>query len=398
MIRGLLIITFIFSLNASHAQVKMKSFSEYLLGQLEENAINAPDRTKLYPIYFNSPLIDEAEFRTETNEFDLSQMEYTLRLTGNSKNIRKYQNKIYQDLKTEYFFELDQTQEDFVEELYQEYLDHYFDLEKLNLRKRILPIYEDIITVLSKEDLDGDLSVTDLIEASRKRDKLEAMIEFEAQRLGQNVLLIGDAPQELKSVSAMEESLAGLLLLVDNNDAVVEKFELDKIEHQYQLEKAERDKRWDFAQLKYRGDPDDVWQEKVSIGLGFRFPHSSKNSLDIIELQLEKMIEQEKYDRRKAEFEINSQQSYADFVEKVNSYQSSLSLIEKLKKYDELTKNIIPSSKREIIDILSLNIDAIEEELNVVEAKEDLYDSYIDVIKSLGLFISNPGVNYLMDN
>ena len=398
MIRGLLIITFIFSLNASHAQVKMKSFSEYLLGQLEENAINAPDRTKLYPIYFNSPLIDEAEFRTETNEFDLSQMEYTLRLTGNSKNIRKYQNKIYQDLKTEYFFELDQTQEDFVEELYQEYLDHYFDLEKLNLRKRILPIYEDIITVLSKEDLDGDLSVTDLIEASRKRDKLEAMIEFEAQRLGQNVLLIGDAPQELKSVSAMEESLAGLLLLVDNNDAVVEKFELDKIEHQYQLEKAERDKRWDFAQLKYRGDPDDVWQEKVSIGLGFRFPHSSKNSLDMIELQLEKMIEQEKYDRRKAEFEINSQQSYADFVEKVNSYQSSLSLIENLKKYDELTKNIIPSSKREIIDILSLNIDAIEEELNVVEAKEDLYDSYIDVIKSLGLFISNPGVNYLMDN
>jgi len=122
MIRGLLIITMMCLLSATQAQVSMKSFSEYLTDQLNANAIAPPNKSSLYPIYFNSPLIDEAEFRTETNEFDLSQMEYTLRLSSNNKNIRKYQNQIYEDLKAEYFFELDQTQEDLVEELYQNYV------------------------------------------------------------------------------------------------------------------------------------------------------------------------------------------------------------------------------------------------------------------------------------
>ena len=385
----------LFSLNAINAQANMKSFEEFLNAQLDENQLMSPDKTKLYPIYFKSPLIDEAEFRTQTNEFDLQQQEYTLRLSGNSKNIRKYQDAIYQDLKAEYFFELAQTQEDLIGDLYEQYLEHYFDLEKLNLRKQILPIYDDMITVLSKENIDGDLSVTDLIEASRKRDKIEATINFASEQLNQNVDLKGSSAEELITVTEMEKQLSSLLMQVGNNDAAVEKFELNKIEHQYQLEKAERDNRWDFAQIRYSGDPNDIWEEKVSIGLGFRFPHSSKNSLDMIELQLEKMIEEEKYNRRSIEFKTGVTQSYDDFLVQLNNYQASLSLIEKLKKYDELTKNIIPTSKREIIDILSLNIDAIEEELNVLDAKEDLYDSYINVLKKMGVFATTPRTNYL---
>jgi len=383
------------TISASFAQVNMKSFSEYLDEQLKANSLTPTSKSDLYPIYFNSPLIDEAEFRTETNEFDLSKMEYTLRLSANNKHIRKYQNRIYEDLKAEYFFELEQTQEDLVESLYQDYVDHYFDVQKLNLRKRILPIYEDIITVLSKEDLDGDLSITDLIEASKKRDKLALAIEFEEQKIDQNLVMAGLGSQELIDVNAMEKLLAEMQLNVVLEETPVEKFELDRIENQYQLEKAERDQRLDFAQVKYAGDPDDVWQEQVSIGLGFRFPHSSKNSLDMIELKLEKMIEEEKYNRRKVEFEKDNAERYAIFNEQLANYKSSFELVEKLKKYDELTQSLSPSSKREIVNILSLNIDAIEEELNLLDAKEDLYDSYIEVIKALGLFIRTPGTDYL---
>jgi len=395
MIRGLLVITMMFLLSATHAQVSMKSFSEYLTGQLDDNAIAPISKSNLYPIYFKSPLIDEAEFRTETNEFDLSRTEYTLRLSGNSKNIRKYQNKIYEDLKAEYFYELDQTQEDLIEDLYQDFIDHYFDVEKLNLRKRILPIYEDIITVLSKEDLDGDLSVTDLIEASKRRDKLALSIEFQEEKINQNTLLTGGQTQELIDVDDMEKLLAEMQLNLVVEQTPVEKFELDRIEHQYQLEKAEKDQRLDFAQVKYAGDPDDTWEEQVSVGLGFRFPHSSKNSLDMIELKLEKMIEEEKYNRRKAEFEKDNTERYAIFNEQLANYKSSLNLVEKLKKYDELTQNLSPSSKREIINILSLNIDAIEEELSLLDIKEDLYESYVDVLKSNGVFIRTPRVDYL---
>lgn len=395
MVRALLIIAIVFSCCDSQAQVAMKSFSDYLSSQLNNNALTPLDKSNLYSIYFNSPLIDEAEFRTETNEFDLSQMEYTLRLRGNSKNIRRYQNQIYQDLKAEYFFELGQTQEDLVEELYQNYITHYFDIEKLNLRKRILPIYEDIITVLSKEDLDGDLSVTDLIEESRKRDKLQLAIDFETEKLKQNDLLSGMDTQALIDVEGMEKVLAELQLGMGTQMSPVEKFELDKIEHQYQLEKAERDQRWDFTQIKFRGDPEDTWQEQVSIGLGFRFPHSSKNSLDMIELQLEKMIEEEKYNRRKAEYEADSAEKYVEFGEQLANYNASVKLIEKLKKYDELTQNLTPSSKREIINILSLNIDAIEEELNLLDAKEDLYESYVEVLKVMGIFVRTPRIDYL---
>jgi len=272
---------------------------------------------------------------------------------------------------------------------------HYFDLEKLNLRKQILPIYEDIITVLSKEDLDGDLSVTDLIEASKKRDKLALSIEFQEQKIDQNLLFAGDQSQTLIDVEGMEKKLAEMQLNLVALESPVEKFELNKIEHQYQLEKAEKDQRLDFAQVKYSGDPGDPWQEQVSIGLGFRFPHSSKNSLDMIELKLEKMIEEEKFKRRKLEFEKDNAERYASFAEQLANYKSSLNLVEKLKKYDELTQNLRPTSKREIVNILSLNIDAIEEELNLLDVKEDLYDSYIDVLKVMGLFIRTPRVDYL---
>lgn len=162
------------------------------------------------------------------------------------------------------------------------------------------------------------------------------------------------------------------------------KFELNRIENQYQLEKAEKDKLFDFAQIRYNSDPEDIWQEKINLGFAFRFPHSSKSSLDLIELQLEKMIEEEKFERQKREIEESIQENYTNFLEQFENYNSAQKLISTLKKYEELTKSIQPSSKREIVDILELNIESIEEEIDVISVKKDLYDSYIELAKAMG--------------
>ena len=382
----LLIIVFAFIIvDVSQAQVDMVSFEEYFNSFSNDEGISDDKRQALYPLYFKSPLIDEAEFRTETNEFDLSQQEYTLRLSPNSKKIRKYQNRIYQDLKNEYLFELRQSQEDYLEDLYNTYLDYYFDIQELNLRKQILPIYEDIITMLSKQNKDGELSVSDLITASKERDKLLIRIERDQQRLNAQKDLAANSPESIIAVDDLEKIFAMIIGINMPTQTYEEhKFELNRIENQYQLEKAEKDKLFDFAQIRYNSDPEDIWQEKINLGFAFRFPHSSKSSLDLIELQLEKMIEEEKFERQKREIEESIQENYTNFLEQFENYNSAQKLISTLKKYEELTKSIQPSSKREIVDILELNIESIEEEIDVISVKKDLYDSYIELAKAMG--------------
>ena len=391
----LLILSILFITNQLWSQVEMISFEEFRMNELEVNGITTDQRQALYPLYFDSPIIDEAEFRTQTNEFDLDQMQYTLRLSTNNKEVRKYQNRIYNDLKKEYLFELRQSQEDQLEDLYKSYLEYYFSSQKINLRKQILPLYDDIITMLSKQDKDGEVSVTDLINASKRRDKLEIRLERDENKLLQQSALDGALTQSIISVEDIGKFLAYLTVMTIPSELEEHKFELNKIENQYQLEKAERDRRLDFAQLRYRGDSDDVWQEKVSIGLGFRFPHSSKNSLDMIELKLEKMIEEEKFKQRKLEYQNSLIQSQTNLLEQLDNFNAVDRIVQNLKKYDQLTKSIKPQSKGEIIDILQLNIDSIEEEINLIEAKEELYKAFIEHAKTIGLFHADQNQQYV---
>ena len=382
------LLTIVFSfiiINVSQAQVDMVSFEEYFNSFSNEEEISEDKRQALYPLYFKSPLIDEAEFRTETNEFDLAQQEYTLRLSPNSKKIRKYQNRIYDDLRNEYLFELRQSQEDYLEDLYNSYLEYYFDVQELNLRKQILPIYEDIITMLSKQNKDGELSVSDLINASKERDKLQIRIERDQQRLNTQKDLAANSQESIIAVDELEKIFAMIIGINMPSQTYDEhKFELNRIENQYQLEKAEKDKLFDFAQIRYNSNPDDIWEEKINLGFAFRFPHSSKSSLDLIELQLEKMIEEEKFERQKREIEENIEENYTNFLEQFENYNAAQKLISTLKKYEELTKSIQPSSKSEIVEILELNIESIEEQIDLINVKKDLYDSYIELAKAMG--------------
>lgn len=366
------------------AQVQIVAFEEYYKSQLSIEEVPLEKKQALYPLYFRSPLIDEAEFRTETDEFDLARQEYALRLSPNSKSVRKYQNRIFENLKQEYLFELEQSQEDELEDLYYAYLDYYFDTQELNLRKQVLPIYEDIITILSKQDKSGELSMTDLITVSKRRDKLEIRLERDEQKLKIQDALTSNQQKNIVTVEDMGQFLASIMTIYNPNMVEQHRFKLDRIDNQYQLEKAERDSRFDFAQIRYAADPDDLWQEKLSIGFGFRFPHSSKNDLDMIELQLERMIEEEKFERRKKELEVNLEENYASFSEQLENYFSVEKVIEKLKKYEEITRSIKPQSKGDIVDILELNIDSIEEQLDLINAKKDLYDSYIELAKAMG--------------
>lgn len=381
---SLLIISLLLSFGQVIAQVKMISFEEYRMTQWSDQQITTQQKQALYPLYFDSPLIDEAEFRTQTNEFDLDQMQYTLRLSTNNREMRKYQNRIYNDLKEEYLFELRRSQEDELEDIYKSYLDYYFDAQKLNLRKQIIPILEDIITTLSKEDRNGELSVVDLINASKRKDKLQIRIDRDESKLYGQLNFEGSEEQAIASVDELGKFMAMFTSITGVPEAMEHQFELRKIENQYQLEKAERDRRLDFAQIRYRGNPEDVWQEKVSIGFGFRFPHSSKNSLDMVELQLEKMIEEQKFEQRKEALESEITDRQTALLEQFDNYYAAEKIVENLKKYDEIIQSISPESKRDIVEILQLNIDSIEEEINLIEAKEELYDSYIELAKSMG--------------
>jgi len=340
---------------------------------------------------YKAPWIDRMEFRTETRDWELVQQEYQFRLRPNTPKVRKYQKQVYQDLLTELEATKAAVKTYGLKKVYENWLERIFEDRRADLLVNSRSYYDDLVKVLSSTNQKGEIDALEIIEVKIEREELELKIKNLQKDLANP-----DIQNSLLSI----EDIKGKILIDSDNPGLYpsiasDLFDLQKIENKYALEKAEKNKAFEFAQVTYRGPHDEIWQERISMSLAFRIPRGERTNFDMLELQIDKMMEQEQIAERKLDYQNSLGSATEDLQEAIDAYDEKKEMIAQLAKYGDILEKYNPSTKGEIIKLISLKMDAMDGQLDLLRLEENIYERYIDYLDARSIFSTQPTISHL---
>ena len=353
------------------------------------------------------PLIDNYEFRTETDEMELARQRYQIRFQFNSSDERKAYNQILLANKDKYYLLQSKYQLDKLEERYKNIIDLYFNQRELEIKKQELALLNDKKTVLERllnSDTPGDVSdwisnENELLDA--RSDSLE--LELRHSQIAQKIFLSDRIAPELDGsdwigIEDMQRVVEDILddesTHPDDGLVVAEE---NMANAEYQLEIAQGNKWLEFFQLEYQSDPDINFQREVSLGTSIIIPHKNNNrtrknetALELLEKSYETFSEKEE---RKNDL-IQEEALFRDQIKQFEDYRS-LRESQQLENMYEAYEAQQLVSPLVLIDIRKLILDQMDKQLNL---EKDIYNSYINILTLKAAFLSNPDKNYLKIN
>lgn len=340
---------------------------------------------------YKAPWIDRMEFRTETRDWELVQQEYQFRLRPNTPKVRKYQKQVYQDLLTELEATKAAVKTYGLKKVYENWLERIFEDRRADLLVNSRSYYDDLVKVLSSTNQKGEIDALEIIEVKIEREELELKIKNLQKDLANP-----DIQNSLLSI----EDIKGKILIDSDNPGLYpsiasDLFDLQKIENKYALEKAEKNKAFEFAQVTYRGPHDEIWQERISMSLAFRIPRGERTNFDMLELQIDKMMEQEQIAERKLDYQNSLGSATEDLQEAIDAYDEKKEMIAQLAKYGDILEKYNPSTKGEIVKLISLKMDAMDGQLDLLRLEENIYERYIDYLDARSIFSTQPTISHL---
>lgn len=347
------------------------------------------------------PWIEQYEFRTETHDFDFDQQEYTFRISPSTSKIRKAQKELYQQMNEAPDFESEEVYCDFILSLQYDWLTLYMLNEHRNILDQLVIVLEDKQTIYERMAGSFDFDVQKLVKLkTAKSDLAIAINEIDLEKnfiLGKYNMI--NQTLDFSNFATIETVANGINGLVINPDVLLDPeiaYDKQMLIKEYALESAEKKQLIDFAQLRYIGPHSDLFQERLSIGLGFQIPNSGNRKLKMQELQ----IRQDDLDRE-AERELYEQQARINKTERelrrdllaFTHFQKTID--EERAQLKNLAKQI--SQKEGASPLFLLDIE--ERHLNTLtkslKKKEDLFSNYLDLLGQSGKSCQQPIVNYL---
>lgn len=249
----------------------------------------------------NLPFLEQIGLRTETDRFELRRQEYLARINVNGilemREQRRFQRS---DLAVEesrqrlYFHEA-------LLERYQTLTGYYLTQRELALQLQLRQVYDDQVLVLQKmAALNAGADVTDLIKAEYDRDELVLKIAESESRLEQLrksiQLYLPDATGNWQLDTAafiqpgkIEQVVAQLPQSVLQNPEVAEKeAEINRIDAEFALEKAQSQQMLDFFQLRHHNRPEEGFNRAFSVGFGINLPYKGSARVKTSALKMEK--------------------------------------------------------------------------------------------------------------
>ena len=239
-----------------------------------------------------TPFIDSYDLRTETDEYNYQQQEYTIRFNFSSPGRARAQRAMYQQL-------LLQPPEDEQEATCDRTEDLYRDWVQLYLLQRERTTVDSLLLVLAdrqrvaeryaialRGDPDDQLRLvtdrSDLQLARQRSERREGLLRSSYQ-LGSDSLDFTGFP----TASSISEELAVASTTAGVPDLKTA-YELSLIDREIALEQAEERQLLDFLQLRYRANPRREFREKFTIGIALRIRDGGDRKLKLRELYLEK--------------------------------------------------------------------------------------------------------------
>lgn len=358
---------------------------------------------------FNGPWISRVEFRTRSNDANLSQEDFRFRLTpgnpGEIKANKRYYSKQIALLNTEYLEEMNKA----LLRRYAVAIDHIFEYQKKTNFEKQLEINRKLIDMIRSGGGAYSMDVGDLIdtesdeldmklsieESKIKMDEIEYMIrayyDYSGQLDWSKTELI-----EIQDILNLFEEFKGKpsgqhinLVKMDQKNALAAE--------RFNIEKSESLRNIGYFQAEYDTERGNEAYDHFGYQIGIRIPivNPDKPQLNRRKLALmddEALLEEKKDDFRKdLELSVLRMEHYA------NQYHEINTKLEVVGQQNFLALKS-PGKSMKISDLIKMNEFYIEllDKKNSVE--KNIYGTYIEYLNLNGKLTEAPLRNYLSKN
>ncbi len=262
---------------------------------------------KVSALRFSLPVLDELNFRTETDQFNLSRQEYALRLMFNGWGAGSAYAKEKKWLQHKIHSSQQRYGSDLLMQRYEDLCELYFFEQQLPLYLSDSLLADSMVLLVVKNMLaDEQNNLGDVInwenkktESARKLNEVRSAIQIQKLKMktGDAVFSWAHWPRPEFMLQTLNELSPNNINALDDKD-----FEADSslISYRWQISKSNDHKILDFAQLRYSKRDNLLFQDEFSIGFGLRLPYkgtqkrqNNEYRLDLLKLQQERILQQE---------------------------------------------------------------------------------------------------------
>lgn len=346
---------------------------------------------------FRSSWLNKIDFRTETDEFNIDRQQYLLRVSPSTGKIRKAQSQLHQEYLNEATLEKEKYKENQVQKAYQDWLEMYEKTQRLSLERAILEVISDEQVVIQKLAAASITSAKEVAEIQQEINELKIDIYTHENEL--NLLYGPNEEIDFSDLIPLETIRQKITLDSDLSRPLVDQArvqKMNKVEAELQLERAEKSQYFDFFQVQYSGPHRDVWEEKLSLTLGFTIPFSSDRKLKMQALNIEKeSLKQEqqivqKLQQQKVAQQLNTIQLLFkkwDFIQSLNNQSGA--------EAQELAQRENAESIATPLWQLSQKAEELKNNYKELDTEVAIYKAYIRLLDLTAILYQQPFTNHL---
>jgi hypothetical protein len=355
---------------------------------------------------YKLPLVDEMEFRTETNDFRLKEQQYVLRGRFHTKAQQQAQADFQQakiELNT---IEEQLLMQDLLRERYDAIVKVSYFEKLLAAKKDQKILLEDRMTVLKRSINLPKFDILDLIDAEddlheadreilRLRNALnlaqQKIFRFSNQRgyLKTDELQLIEMGEVMKVVRSLStEPSAAHATLVKRN------LNVNLAATEQAIRRTQEENTLDYLQAQIGGTDDDGFRQNFSLGMGITIPVRNRQQQKLDELEFEQIDESLKYEEIKIELKERMTQIRLEMENQYELYQLLNQQLEN-SQADQVLKQYQKIAGASPIALLKLKGSQFKKELEQFSIQQGIYLLYVELLDASGKMMELPLRNYL---
>jgi hypothetical protein len=355
---------------------------------------------------YKLPLVDEMEFRTETNDFRLKEQQYVLRGRFHTKAQQQAQADFQQakiELNT---IEEQLLMQDLLRERYDAIVKVSYFEKLLAAKKDQKILLEDRMTVLKRSINLPKFDILDLIDAEddlheadreilRLRNALnlaqQKIFRFSNQRgyLKTDELQLIEMGEVMKVVRSLStEPSAAHATLVKRN------LNVNLAATEQAIRRTQEENTLDYLQAQIGGTDDDGFRQNFSLGMGITIPVRNRQQQKLDELEFEQIDESLKYEEIKIELKERMTQIRLEMENQYELYQLLNQQLEN-SQADQVLKQYQKIAGASPIAMLKLKGSQFKKELEQFSIQQGIYLLYVELLDASGKMMELPLRNYL---
>ena len=384
--------------------------SKLLMTTFKDNGVKFKNEKnyQLASLDYTVPILEKIEVRSETNDFDLKQQDFSVRVSPNTSSSRKAHRLYHESVKFMAEMEFHTEIMKVMHDKYNLIKQYVFAKERLKLERTKNVVAHDKVKLLKKMVSLSSFDIVDLIEAEDEVYKLQRTI----QNTENNLVNLEDQLRNLLSKEEINIKLEHLipvrrikeLIILKNINSTSNHPEQEVLSAKHYNVLMEHD--WEasknnfsigFLQASYGYDPDKPFGSNFSLGLGFDFPIKGSSGLELNELKVNILDAQSNYLDRVNELEITRQNSESRLLSLIKMYELLTLQIEEGNANHALTEY----SKQSVASpqaLLKLKELSVNNKYLLIEIQSDIMTTYLEYIYSTGAIGNKPYQNYFNEN